>query len=402
MLFNVYFVAKNACFFVFSHAFHSIIPIFNILLLKWKTIVYILKLVKLSNHFSKERKNSMDNQKWWHEKMPGGTPKKMPEFSSGGIKKAAIIIAIIALLFITVATSVYTVNDKQQAVVTTFGKVTSVTGPGMHFKLPFGIQRAEKVDVNVYRKIEIGYRTQGESDTYGYATPEYVYTAPAGSVMVEDESKMISGDYNIVNCDFFVEYKISDPVKYLYNSQQPDEILKSLAQSHIRNVISSYTVDQILTTGKGEIQTNIKENIIEELSVYDLGLVLTDIKLQDSEPPTEEVKKAFKDVETAKQERETTVNIANAYKNEQIPKAEAEADRLIAEAELAKQQRINEANAQVAEFNAVYGEYTQSPAVTKKRMFFETVEKVLPDAKVYIDTSNGSTQKLLPIDSFNN
>lgn len=343
----------------------------------------------------------MDNQKWWHEKGPGTSSPKMPKISPSGIKKASVIILIVFVLIITVATSVYTVNDKQQAVVTTFGKVTSVTGPGMHFKLPFGIQSAEKVDVNVYRKIEIGYRSQNDTSHYGYAVPEYE-AGKTNSYTVENESKMISGDYNIVNCDFFVEYKISDPVKYLYNSQYPDEILKSLAQSHIRNVISSYTVDQILTTGKGEIQTKIKESIIEELAVYDLGLVLTDIKLQDAEPPTEEVKKAFKDVETAKQERETAVNIANAYKNEQIPKAEAEADRLIAEAELSKQQRINEANAQVAKFNAMYEEYTRSPAVTKKRMFFETVEKVLPDAKVYIDTSDGTTQKLLPIDAFNN
>ena len=344
----------------------------------------------------------MDNQKWWHEKAPGTEPKKMPSLPKGGIKKAIIIIVIIALLLLAVLSSVYTVNDKQQAVVTTFGKVTSVTGPGLHFKLPFGIQNAKKVDVNVHRKIEIGYRTQDDSYYDGYAKPEYTVNAPAGSYMVENESKMISGDYNIVNCDFFVEYKISDPVKYLYNSRNPDEILRSLTQSHIRNVISSYTVDQILTTGKGEIQTKIKESIVEELSVYDLGLVLTDIKLQDSEPPTEEVKKAFKDVETAKQERETAVNVANAYKNEQIPKAEAEADRLLADAELSKQQRINEANAQVAKFNAMYGEYTQSPDVTKKRMFFEMVEEVLPGAKVYIDTSDGTTQKLLPIDSFGN
>lgn len=343
----------------------------------------------------------MDNQRWWHEKTPGSAPKKMPSIPTGGIKKAVVIIVIAALVLIAVLSSVYTVNDKQQAVVTTFGKVTSVAGPGMHFKLPFGIQQAQKVDVNIYRKIEIGYRTQDDTNYNSYAVPEYE-AGKTLSYTVENESKMISGDYNIVNCDFFVEYKISDPVKYLYNSKDPDEILRSLAQSHIRNVISSYTVDQILTTGKGEIQTKIKESIIEELSVYDLGLVLTDIKLQDSEPPTEAVKKAFKDVETAKQERETAVNIANAYKNEQLPKAEAEADRLIAEAELSKQQRINEANAQVAKFNAMYGEYTQSPDVTKKRMFFEMIEEVLPGAKVYIDTSDGTTQKLLPIDSFNN
>jgi len=348
----------------------------------------------------------MDNQKWWHEKGAGNTPKtpKMPSLDGKKIKKF-IVIAVIALaLILTLATSIYTVNDKQQAVVTTFGRVTKVAGPGMHFKLPFGIQVATPVDVNVYRKIEIGYRSSGDTGAANSTTayPEYVSGKTHNSMTVEEESKMISGDYNIVNCDFFVEYKISDPVKYLYNSETPDEILKSLAQSHIRNVISSYTVDQILTTGKGEIQTKIKESIIEELAAYDLGLVLTDIKLQDAEPPTEAVKSAFKDVETAKQERETAVNVANAYKNAQIPKAAAEADKLIADAELAKQQRINDANAQVAQFNAMYGEYVQSPAVTKKRMFFEMIEKVLPDAKVYIDTSDGSTQKLLPVDSFNN
>lgn len=348
----------------------------------------------------------MDNQKWWHENGSGGNPKmpKMPEIDGKKIKKITVIALIVLALILTLATSLYTVNDKQQAVVTTFGKVTKVTGPGMHFKLPFGIQVAKPVDVNVYRKIEIGYRSSGDTSSSNAtaAYPEYASGKTHNSTTVEEESKMISGDYNIVNCDFFVEYKISDPVKYLYNSQTPDEILKSLAQSHIRNVISSYTVDQILTTGKGEIQTKIKESIIEELAIYDLGLVLTDIKLQDAEPPTEQVKMAFKDVETAKQERETAVNVANAYKNAQIPKAAAEADKLIADAELAKQQRINEANAQVAQFNAMYGEYVQSPEVTKKRMFFETVEKVLPDAKVYIDTSDSSTQKLLPIDSFNN
>ncbi len=325
----------------------------------------------------------MDEKKWWHESEPKKAP-KAPGFDKS--KKYAPIVILLIILLLGVLTSFYTVNDKQQAVVTTFGKVTSVADSGIHFKLPFGIQKAQLVDVNVYRKIEIGYRSENTADNI---------------TVIENESKMISGDYNIVNCDFFAEYKISDPVKYLYNSENPDEILKSLAQSHIRNVISSYTVDEILTTGKGEIQSKIKESIIEELSVYDLGLVLTDIKLQDAEPPTEEVKKAFKDVETAKQERETAVNVATAYKNEQIPKAEAEADRLKADAELSKQQRINEAKADVALFNEMYAEYVQNPDITRKRMFFEMVEDVLPNAKVYIDSSSGGTQKLLPLENFN-
>lgn len=326
-----------------------------------------------------------NNSRWWNNPKNFSDGSKTSNNPLKSVKRLLPTIIIFLLIIITVFTSVYTVNDKQQAVITTFGKVTNVTNPGIHVKLPFGIQKAQKVDVNVLRKIELGYRTDAISNDYE---------------AIQSESKMISGDYNIVNCDFFVEYKISDPVKYLYNSQEPDLILKSLAQSHIRNVISSYNVDSILTTGKGEIQALIKEGISNELAEYNLGLVLTDIKLQDSEPPTQEVIEAFKGVETAKQEMETAINVAEAYKNAELPKAEAEADKLIKDAEYSKQNRINEANMQIAMFNAMYEQYTLNPSVTKKRMFFEMTEKVLPGAKIYIDASDGSVQKLLPVESF--
>ena len=156
-----------------------------------------------------------------------------------------------------------------------------------------------------------------------------------------------------------------------------------------------------MTTGKGEIQAKIKEAIQEELTAYDLGLVLTDIKLQDSEPPTLEVQEAFKEVETAKQDKDTAINVARAYENSELPLAQAEADKLIQNAEYLKQDRINEANMQVAMFNAMYEQYKLNPEITRKRMFYEAIEQVMPNAKVYIDTSDGSTQKLLPIDSFN-
>ncbi len=356
----------------------------------------IMYLVKVFAHNKLKQEAQMDNQKWW--KNVQDKSGFSDEFPPKKIKSLIVTVLIIVVAAFAVLSSVYTVNDKQQAVVTTFGKVTSVEDPGIHFKLPFGIQKAHHVDVNVYRKIEIGYRSTPES--HSHAQQNYSALGKTDSVTVDDESKMISGDYNIVNCDFFVEYKISDPVKYLYNSENPDQILKSLAQSHIRNVISSYDVESILTTGKSEIQAKIKEGISEELVVYDLGLVLTDIKLQDSEPPTEKVKEAFKEVETAKQDMETLINNAEAYRNSEIPKAEAEADRLLKDAEYQKQSRINEANMQTAMFNALYEGYAKNPAVTKKRMFFETIEKVLPEAKIYIDTSNSSTQKLLPIESF--
>lgn len=330
--------------------------------------------------------NSNGNE-WWKNVSDKGQSAKANV--SGFFKKIkmfilpAIIVVILAILALT---SVYTVNDKQQAVVTTFGKVTSIEDPGIHIKLPFGIQEATLVNVNELQSIEIGFRTGNNNDDM---------------TVIESESKMISGDYNIVNCDFFVEYKISDPVKYLYSSEDPADILKSLVQSHIRNVISSYDVDTILTTGKSEIQAKIKEGIQNELAVYDLGLVLTDLKLQDSEPPTVEVQEAFKEVETAKQDKDTAINVALAYQNSELPLAQAEADKLTQNAEYLKQDRINQANIQVAMFNAMYDQYKLNPDITKKRMFYEALEKVLPEAKVYIDTSeDGSTQKLLPIESF--
>ena len=330
--------------------------------------------------------NSNGNE-WWKNVSDKGQSAKANV--SGFFKKIkmfilpAIIVVILAILALT---SVYTVNDKQQAVVTTFGKVTSIEDPGIHIKLPFGIQEATLVNVNELPSIEIGFRTGNNNDDM---------------TVVESESKMISGDYNIVNCDFFVEYKISDPVKYLYSSEDPADILKRLVQSHIRNVISSYDVDTILTTGKSEIQAKIKEGIQNELAVYDLGLVLTELQLQDCDPPTTEVKEAFKEVETAKQDKDTAINVALAYQNSELPLAQAEADKLIQNAEYLKQDRINQANIQVAMFNAMYDQYKLNPDITKKRMFYEALEKVLPEAKVYIDTSeDGSTQKLLPIESF--
>ena len=328
----------------------------------------------------------MDNKEWWKNTSPSKENGKALSRLFTNIKNFAIPVFVVVLIAIALLTSVYTVNDKQQAVVTTFGKVTSIEDPGIHLKIPFGIQNVTLVDVNVLQKIEIGFRSNPGS---------------ADLSTVTSESKMISGDYNIVNCDFFVEYKISDPVKFLYNSENPGEILKSLAQSNIRNVISSYDVDSNLTTGKGEIQSKIKEAIIKELVDYDLGLALTDIKIQDSEPPTIEVQEAFKEVETAKQDKDTAINVAQAYENSELPLAEAEADKLIQNAEYLKADRINEANMQVAMFNAMYEQYTLNPGITKARMYFEAVEKVLPGAKVYIDTSeDSSTQKLLPLEDF--
>jgi membrane protease subunit HflK len=212
---------------------------------------------------------------------------------------------------------------------------------------------------------------------------------------------MITGDFNIVNVDFYVEYRISDPYKYLFASREPDEILKNITQSRIRDIISSYKVDEILTTGKAEIQGKIKDLIINELDIYNIGLELYDIKIQDAEPPTPEVIAAFKDVETAKQYRQTVRNQAEAYKNENIPKAQAEADKLLQNAEFLKQDRINEAFMLVAMFNAMFEQYALNPNIHKQRMCYEMIENVVPGIKVYINAgSNDDISMILPLEDF--
>ena len=305
-------------------------------------------------------------------------------FNFKKLKRILVIVAILLVVTIGVGTCFYTVDDKQQAVVTTFGKVTDITDAGVHFMLPFGIQQVEKVDVNVYQKIELGYTT-GHNGDYASKT---------------SESTMITGDYNIVNVDFFVEYKISDPVQYLYSSNKPETILRNLIQSQVRNVVGSSTVDAVLTTGKENIQMQVKELVAAILEEYDIGLTLVDVRIQDSEPPTTEVIEAFKAVETAKQTAEAVVNQAVAYQNAQLPQAKAEADKLLQNAEYLKQKRINEAHEAVAMFEAMYAEYAQNPEITRSRMYYEAIQQILPGVKLYINTGSGeSIDMLLPLDT---
>ena len=323
----------------------------------------------------------MENNEFytWPPKEPKKEMKK-PDFKRAGKTLLAVVLAMIVMTM--AGTCFYTVDDKQQAVVTTFGQVTDITDAGVHFKLPFGIQHVQKVDVNVYQKIELGYSSDGSNYNAG-------------------ESAMITGDYNIVNVDFFVEYKISDPVQYLYSSNQPELILRNLIQSQVRNVVGSSTVDAVLTDGKENIQMQVKDLVSQILGEYDIGLTLVDVRIQDAEPPTADVIEAFKAVETAKQQAEAVVNNAKAYQNAQIPQAQAQADQAIQNAEYLKQKRINEAVEQVAMFSAMYEEYARNPAITKSRMYYEAIQEILPGVKLYINTANGGddVQMLLPLDS---
>ncbi len=311
-------------------------------------------------------------------------PQKQNGTDPARIRRYILLGVAVVLALVLVFTGYYTVDDKQQAVVTTFGKVTGITNPGLHFKIPFGIQQVHKVDVNVYQKIELGYSNEENH----------------GSTFKTNESTMITGDYNIVNVDFFVEYRITDPVAYLFSSTEPELILRNLIQSQVRNVVGSAAVDSVLTDGKESIQMQVKDLVTEILAEYDIGLTLVDVRIQDAEPPTYDVIEAFKAVETAKQQAEAVVNEAKAYQNAQLPGAEAQADQLLQNAEYLRQKRINEATEAVAMFEAMYAEYIQNPEITRARMYYEAISQILPGVKLYINTgSSEGLNMLLPLES---
>ncbi|MCM1063047.1 MAG: FtsH protease activity modulator HflK [Eubacterium sp.] len=321
--------------------------------------------------------DSFRNRRNGFETMDGGagTPGKQ---TGGGGKVVVLAIVVIAILFLGF-NSAYEIKEKEQAVLITLGRAQAVTDPGLHFKIPF-IQQVRKVNTTI-QGFTIGYNADtNQADN--------------------DESLMITSDFNFIDVDFYVEYRYSDPVKAIYASENPLEILRNISQSCIRTVISSYPVDDVLTTGKNEIQASIREMILARLEAQDIGIQLVNITIQDSEPPTVEVMEAFKSVETAKQGKETALNNANKYRNEQIPLAQAQADGIIKDAEAQKTERINEALAQVARFNAMYEEYIKNPVVTRQRMFYEAMEDILPDLKVIIESPNGNTQTIYPLESF--
>ena len=315
----------------------------------------------------------------------GGTPR--PAADGGDMRQAGKgkgffkklagrtgLVLLVLVLAVCALNSFYTINEQENAVVVTFGVPTPVTTSGLHFKIPF-VQQVRKVDMTIHG-FAIGY-------------------VPGSDQTITDESLMITSDYNFVNVDFFVEYRVTDPVRYLYASYQPELILKTLAQSYIRDTIGLYPVDDVITTGKNQIQSEIKDKIIARLEAEDIGLQLVNITIQDAEPPTAEVLAAFKEVETAKQSADTAVNNANKYRSEQIPAAEALADQILQSAQAQKEARINEAKGQVARFEAMYEEYAQYPLITKQRMYYEAMEELLPGLRVIIQDENGNTLNVL-------
>ena len=289
--------------------------------------------------------------------------------------EVVIVAMMIIFLFAIFAgfNAIYSLDENQDAVLTTFGQPSIEENSGLHFKIPF-IQKLEKVDMSV-QGMSIGYDEMGTS--------------------IENESLMITKDFNFVSVDFYVEWQVTDAIAYLYASEKPTLILKTLTMSYIRDTVGSYSVDEVLTTSKGQIQSEIKDKLVSRLEAEGIGLTVRSVAIQDAEPPTQEVSNAFKAVEDAKQRAEETVNGAKAYQNQKIPSAEAQVKSIIETATAEKASRIAEAQGQIARFNSMYEEYVKFPEVTKERMYFEAMEEILPGVRVILQDGNGTTVNVL-------
>ena len=317
------------------------------------------------------------------DQAPQGSPKKPKRNIFSKFSKWKWFIVGVPLALFLLFNSFYTLGENATALITTFGVPSVVSDAGPHFKIPF-IQNVIYISKNI-AGMTVGYDTSqgGEDD------PQSVIS----------DSEMITKDLNFVNVDFYIEYQVVDPVKYYINKETAEDILRNLAKSYIRDTVGLYNVDDVITTGKGEIQAKVKEQLSERLEEEDIGLGIYNVTIQDAEPPTAAVNDAFKKVEDAKQSMDTAVNNAKQYQSEQIPSANAKADKEKQDALAYKQQRISEAEGQVARFNEMYEEYRNYPLITKKRMFYEAIEDILPGLKVIIDSSDG-TQKVLPLEPF--
>jgi membrane protease subunit HflK len=218
---------------------------------------------------------------------------------------------------------------------------------------------------------------------------------------IESECSMITSDFNFVNVYFYIEYRVSDPLQAIVYANSYESIIKNLAQSYIRDTIGVTTVDDVMTTGKAQIQTDIETKLKQRIQNENIGYTIERVLIQDAELPNSEVQFAFNNVENEKQGMETKINEAKKDRSTRIPAVEAEVDQITKSAEAYKEERINEATGQVARFEEMYVEYQKYPLITKRRMFYETMDEILPDLKVIINGSDG-TQTVYPLDTFSN
>lgn len=291
------------------------------------------------------------------------------EFKKGFLKVQPILYAVLVtlVLIILIFSSIFFTSEQEIGFTSMFGTNTMIEGPGMHFKVPF-LSEKHIYDATT-QGMPIGYTEDPEKDS---------------EESVIEDSLMITSDFNFVNIDFYIEYRITDPIEYRYGSNDPKAVFYNIAQSSIRNTVGLYDVDSVMTTGKTEIEMDVFDDIVNELSKHHTGLSVVNVTIQDAEPPTSNVSAAFMEVSNAKSKAETAVNEANSYKNTQIPAAEAQAEQIKQAANASKTERINEAKEEVARFEALFKEYKNNPETVKQRLYYEALQGILPNMDIII------------------
>jgi membrane protease subunit HflK len=280
--------------------------------------------------------------------------------------------------------SFYTVDADEQGVVKRFGKYNRTEKPGVHFKFPWPIEEVQTPEVTQVKRIEIGFRTVDPGP-------------PARYREVPEESLMLTGDLNIVSSEFIVQFRIKDAQEYLFNVKDVEETLKDAAEAAKRQIVGDKEIDYVLTVGKAEVQEGVRELLQGILDSYEAGIHIVAVQLQDVEPP-KPVIGAFKDVASAKEDRDKFINQAEAYRNEIIPRAEGEAQKLLNEAEAYKQETINRATGEADRFIKILDETMKAEDVTKKRLYLETMESVLSGMdKFIVDSKSGSSLNILEL-----
>ncbi|MEN8129029.1 MAG: FtsH protease activity modulator HflK [Pseudomonadota bacterium] len=308
---------------------------------------------------------------------------------SGG-PRGAIVLAVLLLVGLGAWTAYYTVPSDSVAVVQRFGKYLKNVEPGLHFKLPLGIDMATIVPVKRQLKQEFGFTTPGASNPY--------QTPRDG----RRETEMVTGDLNAALVEWVVQYRISDPVKFLFEVREPSETLRYVSESVMREVVGDRTVDEVITIGRQEIETEALAKMQTLSSKYVMGISIDQVQLKNINPP-QPVQESFNEVNQAQQEKEKLINEARRDYNKVIPLAEGEKDQRIREADGYRLKRINEAEGDVARFSALLAEYSKAPEVTRRRIYLETLQEVMPriNSKIIVDEQTHGILPLLNLDTRN-
>lgn len=307
--------------------------------------------------------------KGWQDRGPPRKPGVPGGVSPAQRRQLGLVVAIVLILW-GAYSSVYTVQPEERAVVKRFGSVTGISDPGLHFKLPFGTDTVQIVATERVLKQEFGFRTEpGRADAEGrtrFASRAY-----------PEESLMLTGDLNVVEVEWVVQYRIADPIKYLYSMREPERTLRDLSESVMRRVVGNNVGSEVLTTGRVEISTKARDEIQGAMKQFDNGIHIITVELQDVVPP-KRVQPAFNEVNEARQERERMINEATKQANQAIPRVQGEANRVIAEAKGYGVERVNRAKGEAQRFSAVLAEYRSAPEVTRSRMYLEALNDALP------------------------